>query len=54
MYQTIITRQITYLSNDISKIKMFERIFLKIGRELEILIFFLHFSANDISLNDLF
>ena len=31
MYHTIITRQIIKLSNDISKIKMFERILLKIG-----------------------
>ena len=36
------------------KIKMGKNVLLKICREFEKMIFFLHFLANDISLNNLF
>ena len=37
-----------------TKIKMAKSMLLKIRREIEKMIFFLHFSASDISLNNLF
>ena len=40
------------LSNDITEIKMGKSTLLKISREFEKVIFFLHFLAIDISLNN--
>ena len=53
IYHTSI-RKIIKLSNDITKIKMGKSKLLKISREFEKMIFFLHFLASDISLNNLF
>ena len=54
MFRALIRRQIIKLSNDMTIIKMAESILLKISREFEKMIFFLHFLASDISLNNLF
>ena len=43
-----------WLSNDIRKLKMGKKVLLKIGLEFEKLFFSLHFSAGDISPNNLF
>ena len=42
------------LSNDITKIKMDKSIFLKISREFDKTVIFLHFLASDISIINLF
>ena len=42
MYHALIRRQIIKLSNDITKIKMSKSILLKISREFEKMVLFLH------------
>ena len=55
MYHILIKSQIIKVSYDMSKIKKdLKKIPMKISRDFKKMIFFLHFLASDISLNNLF